>query len=252
MKRTLFGLVITCAAMGATAAACGSSSSGGGSPPAADSGITSTDSGTGTDSPVSSGDSSSPGNDSSTPSTDSGTPGSETSTSTGDGDGGNTIVGTINGQSFSVGASVGNTFSDMGASVAVVALISPTVSNLCATLGTNTSFANAQILEFIVASISTITTGQAYQLMAPPDGGSVGLGAQAEYGSTNATCDSNGMDMYATGGDITFTTLSASVMAGTFALSFPNGDTANGSFNVPVCAALGNEKSDGGAVDCMQ
>ena len=72
---------------------------------------------------------------------------------------------------------------------------------------------------------------------------------EIQYGQTDGTCG-NAAHEVASGGSITFSTISGTALVGTFSATFPGGDAMSGSFNVPICAALGSS-GDGGAVDCM-
>jgi hypothetical protein len=65
----------------------------------------------------------------------------------------------------------------------------------------------------------------------------VGQGLSASYEPDDATCAVVGLEQ-ATGGEVTFTTSTATRLEGTFDLTFDDGDHVSGSFSAPVCAEL--------------
>jgi hypothetical protein len=133
---------------------------------------------------------------------------------------------------------------------AIVGLLNLDIPNACAAAQTSEQFANTQAVLLVVVETTPIVAGQVYAVVNETDGG-VGTGAEALYSASNATCQ-NVTTEEATGGTVTFTTLSSTTMAGTFTVTFSGGDSASGSFDIPVCAglALGTESGDGGEPAC--
>jgi hypothetical protein len=162
------------------------------------------------------------------------------------GDSGGTVTGTFAGQpKFEPGTQLGYSGTiGNGAYVSEVFMASAEIPNACAIANENVAFSSTQTLLFGVELTTPIATGQAYQV-------STQVGGTGSYSATNATCGTADTEN-ASGGTITFTTISASIIAGTVSLAFPNGDSATGSFSVPVCAALGMIATpDGAAPKCV-
>ena len=110
----------------------------------------------------------------------------------------------------------------------------------CATLesdeesGANTEFANFDALVFEVLGKSGPVTVGTYNLVT----GSSTAGANATFQTTSATCASL-PQLLATSGTITFTQITATYLAGSYAVTFGTHGSLSGTFGADVCALTG-------------
>jgi hypothetical protein len=105
------------------------------------------------------------------------------------------------------------------------------VPNTCAVLQRHGDPANATSFSFGVTS----TTGLVAEGTYPVTPGATGSGASGGYSTTDAQCNDK-LSINAASGSVTFTTISGSVVEGTFDIVLTDGDHLSGSFNAPVCA----------------
>ena len=156
------------------------------------------------------------------------------STSTlGGGSGSVSVSGTVDGMPLAVTdevALVGSASSN-GVTEAYAGVIITNIAGTCAVLQRQGDPRSAQALQIVAgAPGSTVPTGQY------PIGATTTTTASASFSAQDANCKSTAGEQ-ATHGTIILTTVSASMLEGSFDLTFANGDHLTGSFQAPVCNA---------------
>jgi hypothetical protein len=157
------------------------------------------------------------------------------STSTLSGGGGSVSVsGTVDGMPLAVTEVVALLGSQPQGHVsnADVVVIVTNFANTCAILGHGGNPPSAQVLELAASATgSTVPTGQ-YVIGATPT-----TTAAAGFTAQDATCTPTS-DEQATKGTITLTQVTDTTIAGSFDVTFANGDHLTGTFAAPVCVGL--------------
>jgi hypothetical protein len=141
------------------------------------------------------------------------------------------ITGTLGGQPFVPADSIGQTYvttTMSGQSIASAGVVLGTIPGLCAVAERHGSPPSVRTLAFQVTQDATTIAPGTY---------GTGQGLSASYEANDATCAVVGLEQ-ATGGTVTFTTSTATVLEGTFDLTFEGGDHLSGPFSAPVCADL--------------
>jgi hypothetical protein len=107
------------------------------------------------------------------------------------------------------------------------------VPNTCAVLQRHGDPANATSLSFGVTSLTGPVAAGTYPVV-PGASGSSAASAEGGYATTDAQCNDK-TSIAAASGSVTFSTISSSVVEGTFDIVLAGGDHVSGSFNAPVC-----------------
>jgi hypothetical protein len=135
-------------------------------------------------------------------------------------------------------------FGGVSSTFAAVALLN--FSNACATtqadLAADKDKPNVTDLAIAVVSLTNIEAGT-YPITTQ----SVPA-ATASFSATDATCGTT-LNVQATGGSVTFNSLTASQATGSFNLTFGS-DTLTGSFNASNCSVSFNTSADAGTFSC--
>jgi hypothetical protein len=156
-------------------------------------------------------------------------------------------------QSFTGMSGVATTLSQPGTGYAImigIANASLTEFQGCGLAAGSSTYAGVGGISVEVIETSPIQTGTAYEFTVPDAGGNQVGEPEAVYGANSATCQSGVFRGIASGGSITFTTISSSTVAGTLTIDWGGtGGTVTGSFTLPVCSSTADYDAGSG---CLQ
>jgi hypothetical protein len=144
------------------------------------------------------------------------------------------ITGTLGGQAFVPADAIGQIYTSTtmsGQSESSAGVVFGTIADLCGVAERHGSPPSVRTLAFQLGQNGTTVPPGTYAI-----GQGVGLGG-ATYEAIDSTCAVTGGEQ-ATGGSVTLTTSTPTLLEGRFDLTFDSGDHIAGPFSAPVCGEL--------------